>query len=309
MILDDRRKLVNRFMVGMADIQLAYNALASEVIVIYNELSIDHYQDSRIAEVERCKKLAIFRKSEDMNYIPQDDFNTDELVEDSDSNIPYEVLLTETGLPRMPRKDDMVLIDGVLYSVHHVKPINRDYRGLWQLIVYPERTTFIDTLHIYKITLLSTKDLKPISDLVEYLNEVDEEPVSEPTGLGMGLGMSLGAVFSATEGDVEPLDEPYEPSDDIGEENVQPTEDNASEEPVIDSEPIEPEPVEPEPVPVPTKEVVVDFVWGGKPEFISLDKTESWIPFKSRIKMELSADNLHPIIYIKGNLEVIQVKL
>lgn len=295
MILDERRKTVNRFLVGMADIQLAHNALASEIILIYNELSIDHYQDSHIAEVERCKKLAIFRKSKDMDFVPQDDYSTGELVEDSDNNIPYEVLLTETGLPRMPRKDDMVLIDGVLYSIHHVKPVNRDYKGLWQLIVYPERTTFIDTLHIYKITLLSTKDLKPISDLAEYLNEVDEAPVAEPTGLGMGLG----AVFSATEGDVEPLDELYEPSNDTGEENIQPTEECEPEEPVI----------EPEPIPVPVKEVVVDFVWGGKPEFISLDKTKTWIPFRSRMKMEFSADNLHPVLYIKGNLEIIQVRL
>lgn len=305
MILDERRKRVNKFMVGMADIQLAHNALASEVIVIYNELSVDHYQDSLIAEVERCKKLAIFRKSQDMNYLPQDDFSTEELVEDVD-NIPYEVLLTETGLPRMPRKDDMVLIDGVLYSVHHVKPINRDYKGLWQLIVYPERTTFIDTLHIYKATLLSTKDLMPIADLDEYLNEVEEEVVPEPIGLGMGLGMSLGAIFSSTEGEPEPIDEPYEE----GTEETNDEPDEPTDEPIDEPEPIEEdEPIEPEPEPIPAKEVVVDFVWGGKPEFVSLDKAKTWIPFSGRIKMEMSADNLHPIIFIKGGLEVIQVKL
>lgn len=298
MILDERRKVVNRFMVGMADIQLAYNALASDVIIVYNELSVDHYQDSLIAEVERCKKLAIFRKSEDMNYLPQDDYSTEELVEDSENNIPYEVLLTETGLPRMPRKDDMVLIDGVLYSVHHVKPLNRDYKGLWQLIVYPERTTFIDTLHIYKATLLSTKDLKPIKDLEEYLNEIDEP---EQPAMPIGLGMGLGATFNATEGDVEPIDEPYEPSDDAGDEIVPPDGDDAPEEPIIEPEP--------EPEPIMTKDVVVDFIWGGKPELISFDKTKTWIPFKGRVKMEISSDNMHPIIYVKGGLEVIQVRL
>ena len=283
MILDERRKLVNRFLIGMADIQLAHNALASDVIIIYNELSVDHYQDSLIAEVERCKKLAIFRKSEDMNYLPQDDYSTEELVEDADgNNIPYEVLLTETGLPRMPRKDDMVLIDGVLYSVHHVKPINRDYKGLWQLIVYPERTTFIDTLHIYKATLLSEKDLLPITDLDEYLNEV-EEPTT-PTG----LGMSLGAVYNSTDGNTEPIDEPYD--GDGG--DVPPTDDDTPEEPEIAK-----------------RDVVVDFVWGGKPEFISFDKTKTWIPFKGRVKMEMSADNQHPVLYVKGSLEIIQVRL
>jgi len=274
MILDERRKTVNRFMIGMADIQLAHNALASEVILIYNELSVDHYQDSLIAEVERCKKLAIFRKAQDMEFVPQDDFNVDNMVEDSEGNIPYEVLLTATGLPRMPRKDDMVLTDGVLYSVHHVKPINRDYKGLWQLIVYPERTTFIDTLHIYKALLLNPKNLFPIHNIVEYLNEEDE--VEEPIGIGMGLGATLGS----TDGSVTPIDEPY----------TEPTDDEPTDE-------------------VKTKEVIVDFVWGGKPEFLSLDKTKTWIPFESRIKIEMSTNNIHPILYVKGGLEVIQVRL
>lgn len=279
MILDERRKTVNRFMVGMADIQLAHNALASEIILIYNELSVDHYQDSLIAEVERCKKLAIFRKKDDMNFVPQEDFNyKEELVEDTD-NIPYEVLLTATGLPRMPRKDDMVLNDGVLYSVHHVKPINRDYKGLWQLIVYPERTTFIDTLHIYKALLLNPKNLFPINDIMEYLNE-EEEVIEQPIGLGMGLGATLGS----TDGSVTPIDEPSD-----GEPADEPS-DEPSEE-------------------VKTKEVIVDFVWGGKPEFLSLDKTKTWIPFESRIKIEMSTNNIHPILYVKGGMEVIQVRL
>ena len=258
MILDERRKIVNRLAVGMADIQLAYNALASEVIIIFNELSVDHYQDSLIAEVERFKKLAIFRKVKDMNYVPEGE--DIELVEEGD-NLPFEVLLTETGLPRMPRKDDMVLADGVLYSVHHVKPMNRDYKGLLQLIVYTERTTFIDTLHIYKATLLNPKDLLPISDVKVFLSEVEEteEQNAQP--------ISLGA-----------------------------TNDSNEEEQVVE----EPQQIVPQ-----AKEVIIDFVWGGKPEFISLDKTQTWIPFKSRIKTTISEE--HPILYVKGGMEVIQV--
>lgn len=253
MILDERRKNVNSLMVGMADIQLAYNALASEVIVIYNELSIDHYQDSIPAEVERFKKLSIFRKVEDMNFVPQGDFP--ELVEDND-NIPYEVLMTETGLPRIPRKDDQILSNGVLYAVHHVKPFNRDYKGLWSIVVYPERTTKVDVLHIYKATLLSTKTLLPITDLDEYMNEVDEEPQEEPQP-PLGLG-------AENDGD-----------------NIEPIE----------------------------KDVVVDFVWGGNPELISLDKRNTWIPFKSRIKMTMTTENLHPLVFIKGGFEEIQCKI
>lgn len=240
---DERNRNLSNVAVGMADIQLAHNPIASEVIIIFNELSVDHYQDSRIAEVGRFKKLAVFRKTENMEFVPDSDRG--ELQIDDDS-VPYEVLLTCTGLPRMPRRDDMVLSGGELYSVHHVKPMNRNINGLWQLIVYPERTTFIDTLHIYKSTLLNPKDLMPIEDIDAFMHE-----------------------------DVEPV------------------------EPIEEGEDVKPQPI--------TKEVVVDFVWGGKPEFISYDKTETWLPFRSRIKVTLSEVDMHPVLYIKGGMEVIQV--
>ena len=288
MMLDERRRILNTFTIGMADIQLAHNALASEVIVIFNELSIDHYQDSRIAEVDRFKKLAIFRKAKDMNFVPQDEFE-DDLVEEGD-NLPYEVLMTQTFLPRLPRKDDMVLSDGMLYSVHHVKPMNRDYKGLLQLVVYPERTTFIDTLHIYKAIPLNPKNLLPICDLKAYLEEPDEEEeiIEEPVGIG--LGATLGASSDSQENEMD------------GEGEI------VEDEPV--GEPNEGEEPEPEPGPEPrTKDIIVDFVWGGKPEFISLDKTKHWFPFKGRIRMSVEVTELHPIIYVKGGMEVIQVIL
>lgn len=173
---DYRRDILSNMAVGMADIQLSHNALASEVIVIYNDISVDHYQDSRIAEVDRVKKLAVFRKSQDMTFVPDD---SEELLEDSEKSIPYQVLTTITGLPRLPRRDDMLLNEGVLYTVHHVKPMNRDVDGLIELIVYPERTTFIDPLNIYKLTLLDGDTLQPIKNLTEYegTDEESEEPV------------------------------------------------------------------------------------------------------------------------------------
>lgn len=274
MILDERRKILNTFAIGMADVQLAYNALASEVIVIFNELSIDHYQDSLIAEAGRFKKLAIFRKAKDMNYVPENEMDV-ELVEEGD-NLPYEVLLTQTGLPRMPRKDDMVLADGMLYSVHHVKPMNRDYKRLLQLIVYPERTTFIDTLHIYKSTVLNPQTLLPICDLNAYLSEAPQE---DNTQQAVGLDAVLNAVQGANNSDNDDMAESLNSGVLSGEINNNNT--------------------------LYEKEVVIDFVWGGKPEFVSLDKTATWQPFKSRIKM--SINDVHPVIYIKGGMEVIQV--
>jgi hypothetical protein len=161
--------------VGMADIQLSHNALASEVIIIFNDLSVDHYQDSRIAEIDRIKKLAVFRKVEDLEFVPDDENET--LLDDKEAAIPYEVLTTMTWLPRIPRRDDMLLHEGNLYTIHHVKPMNRDIDGLIQLVVYPERTTFIDTLHVYKLIYLDGDTLRPIRNLKEYLEIIPEKDI------------------------------------------------------------------------------------------------------------------------------------
>lgn len=161
MIYDERHRALENMAVGMADIQLAHNPVASETIVIFNDLSVDHYQDSRIAEICRVKKLAVFNKVDDMNYVPDSDMG--ELQFDNDS-IPFRVLMTITGLPRLPRRDDMLLNEGDLYTIHHVKPMNRDINGLLELIVYPERTTFVDPLHIHKHTFLDGVSLQPIND-------------------------------------------------------------------------------------------------------------------------------------------------
>ena len=270
---DYRRAVLSRMAVGMADIQLSHNALATEVILIYNDLSIDHYQDSRIAEIDRIKKLAIFRKSEELTFVPDD---SDELLDDKESAIPYEVLTTNTGLPRLPRRDDMLLSEGNLYTVHHVKPMNRDIDGLIQLIVYPERTTFIDPLNIYKLTLLDADTLLPIPDLAEYERGDEPEPTPEP------------------EPEPEPTPEPDEPTD--------------GDEP--DGGDVEPEPEpQPEPEPTPTppvvyKDIVLDIVWGGNPTEYSFDN-ETWKPFQSRIRFNLSEKEAHRVLYIRGGMEII----
>lgn len=266
---DYRRTMLSNMAVGMADIQLSHNALATEVILIYNDLSVDHYQDSRIAEIDRIKKLAVFRKSKDLTFVPDD---SEELLDDQDSAIPYEVLTTVTGLPRLPRRDDMLLNDGNLYTVHHVKPMNRDIDGLIQLIVYPERTTFVDPLNIYKLTLLDADTLLPIPDLAAYeRGDVEPEPTPEP--------------------------EPIVPDEPIDDGTDEPTdgEDGGDIEP-------EPEPT-PEP-PIVYKDIVLDIVWGGNPTEYSFDN-ETWLPFQSRIRFNLSEKESHRVLYIKGGMEII----
>ena len=215
MIYDERHRNLSNVAVGMADIQLAHNPLASEVIVIFNDLSMDHYQDSRIAEEGRVKKLAVFRKVDNMEFVPDSDEGDMQIDDDS---VPYEVLLTRTGLPRMPRRDDMLLNEGDLYTIHHVKPMNRDIEGLWQLIVYPERTEFVDPLQIHRYAFLDGATLQPIADSMS--NHVGEE-------------------------------------------------------------------------------VVLDMVYGGKPELLSWD-AKHWFPFKSRIRFVYDGQK---IIHVKGGVE------
>ena len=215
MIYDERHRNLSNVAVGMADIQLAHNPLASEVIVIFNDLSVDHYQDSRIAEEGRVKKLAVFRKVDNMEFVRDSDEGDMQIDDDS---VPYEVLLTRTGLPRMPRRDDMLLNEGDLYTIHHVKPMNRDIEGLWQLIVYPERTEFVDPLQIHRYAFLDGATLQPIADSMS--NHVGEE-------------------------------------------------------------------------------VVLDMVYGGKPELLSWD-AKHWFPFKSRIRFVYDGQK---IIHVKGGVE------
>lgn len=172
MIYDERHRALSTMAVGMADIQLAHNPTASEVIVIFNDLSVDHYQDSRIAEICRIKKLGVFNKVTDLDFVPDSDMG--DLQIDNDS-VPYRVLMTLTDLPRLPKRDDMLLNEGMLYTIHHAKPMNRDIDGLVELIVYPERTTFVDPLHIHKHTFLDGTTLQPITDGME--NHVGEEVV------------------------------------------------------------------------------------------------------------------------------------
>lgn len=128
---------LNRFAAGMADIQLERNQLAQEVIVVFNEVHFDHYQDSRTVEQCRVKKRAMVKKDTDMNYVQQEGAI---LLEEYDS-LPWIVSLTITGLPRIPKMDDAVLIDGALYTISAVKPANRQIESIILLSIYPERST------------------------------------------------------------------------------------------------------------------------------------------------------------------------
>lgn len=142
-----RINLLDRFASGMADIQIERNPLRKEVILILNEVYRDHYQDVVSREVSRHKKWAMVNKNVDLNYVQEMDIT---LVEDVDQ-IPWIVTMTITALPRVPRAEDQILVDGLKYTVSMVKPMNRQLQSVVLLMVYPERSTN-DALTIYSVT-------------------------------------------------------------------------------------------------------------------------------------------------------------
>ena len=140
------KEALNYFASGMVDLQLDRNPLSQEVVVIFNEVQRDHYQDSITTEKGRVKKRAIVKKDADMSYVQQ---LGDVLLEDDD-HIPWIVSMTTTNLIRIPKTDDQILIDGVRYYVSYVKPANRSIESIVNISIYPDRNDE-DELAIYSL--------------------------------------------------------------------------------------------------------------------------------------------------------------
>ena len=143
------KEALNYFASSMVDLQLDRNPLAQEVIVIFNSVTRDHYQDSVVVEECRIKKMAIVKKDPDMSYVQQ---LGDILLED-DEHVPWIVSLTTTGLLRIPKQDDQILIDGTRYYVSYVKPANRSVDSIINLSIYPDRYDE-DKLQVYSLSVL-----------------------------------------------------------------------------------------------------------------------------------------------------------
>lgn len=152
---------IERYTARMADIKISRHPLRRTMLFIVNETEFDMYNDSHTVERCRVLKSAIVKKNPDMYYV-QENFGADVLVEDGDK-IPWVITMTCLGLPRLPMLDDRVWLDGVIYSVSAVKPINRDNRGVIELMVYPERVEYMDQLAIYGVSFRDGMSSIPIS--------------------------------------------------------------------------------------------------------------------------------------------------
>lgn len=151
--MDARLSALEQYTAKMADVRISRHPLRRDCIFIVNCTEFDIYQDGHSHEEARVLKQCIVKKNPDMFYV-QESFGDDAMVQDGDI-IPWVIYMSCTGLPRLPMLDDRFLLDGLVYSVSAVKPINRDSQGVIECLVYPERRDFIDSLAIYSVSFHS----------------------------------------------------------------------------------------------------------------------------------------------------------
>lgn len=147
--MNARTNYLNMFTQGMADIKISRHPLRKEIFLLSNDREYDMYQDTTTTNTGRIKKMAIVQLNKDMSYV-QEMF--DDLLDDASDKLPYNVILTMTGLSRVVTQKDNMIIDGTKYAVAKVKPINRNLSSVIECTVYPERTDFEDPFTIISIT-------------------------------------------------------------------------------------------------------------------------------------------------------------
>lgn len=126
----------------MFDVQTMHNPLATDIMFIYCDTELNHYQEGVSVETSRQMKRAIVRKDSDMNYVQfADDLR---LLEDIEA-LPFTVTISLTDMLRVPRTNDRVNIHGITYTVSMVKPVNRNTSSVVVMLIYPERDLSQDT--------------------------------------------------------------------------------------------------------------------------------------------------------------------
>lgn len=170
---DLRVKQVNKFTSKIVDKQISRHPLKSLVILIYNETEYDIYRDATPVESERINKLAIVEKDKDFFYVQE--WIGDEVVFlDDEEKSPWLITMTITGLPRVPKQDDCLIIEGRKHTITKVKPINKSIQSVITILTYPERTDEIDEFSIKGVKLYSNHTLITTPE-----NHLDEEVILE----------------------------------------------------------------------------------------------------------------------------------
>lgn len=134
--MNDRKlQIHDKWISEMFDRTISRNPLHRNIVIIENEILRDQYQDSFVQESGRFLKNASVKKAS-QNFTQF--FEIDELSEDI-TDTPWEFTFTQTGLTRIPRTDDRILMGGILYTISKVKPFNRETPTLVTALAYTER--------------------------------------------------------------------------------------------------------------------------------------------------------------------------
>ncbi len=148
--MDVRESIYDRVQLGMSEIRISRHPLRKDIIVALHHTEHDIYLDvADSSEFARIFKQAIVRKNVDMDYV-QEQFG---VLAEPDDILPFHILFTRTGVPRPPKLDDRIIIDGAIYVVSKLKPTNRELTAIYECLVYPERDArrVNDPLAIYYV--------------------------------------------------------------------------------------------------------------------------------------------------------------
>lgn len=133
----------------IADLVVSRNPLRDEGWFIFNDEELDQYRDASHIHKSYKRKLVIFNKTPDLEYVQEIGGDTLEL--DALDQLPYILMCTITDLPRIPKANDQFYCDNVLYTISMVKPANRDSQHLIKCLVYPERDSASDDVLLVSV--------------------------------------------------------------------------------------------------------------------------------------------------------------
>lgn len=166
-MVDLRVKQISNFTSSIVDLQISRHPLRSRVVVVFNTTNYDIYKDATNVESSRVNKWAIVEKEKDLHYIQQ--LLDDDFLIDDDAQLPWMITMTLSGLPRLPKQDDVIIIDGLKFTVARVMPIHKRIKSVLTAFVYPERSEVVDPSKLVSVKLF--KDGDSITSYKDYIGE------------------------------------------------------------------------------------------------------------------------------------------
>lgn len=156
--MEERLKALSSFSQGLSDIRISRHPGHKDMMFIIMNKYNDQYGDAYTEEVVRIYKQGILQLKPQLDFVQE----FEDVLSESDED-PYSLIVTTTNLPRFPRTNDRVLIDGELYEISAVRPTNRNTQRVFECLVYPDRNA-TDELDIKTVNLFRDNKQVPLED-------------------------------------------------------------------------------------------------------------------------------------------------